>query len=90
MKLNPDSIEAQLLHLPPSERARLAELLLASLDAHGSDVLTPVEQNAVDAAWAAEADRRAAELTSGAVAGVPAADVYAELEAELRAGQTLR
>ena len=90
MKLNPESIEAQLLHLPPSERARLAELLLASLDARDSDVLTPAEQTAVDAAWLAEAERRAADLISGVVAGVPAAEVYAELEAELRKDSAAR
>jgi putative addiction module component (TIGR02574 family) len=84
MKLNPDSLEAQLLHLPPRERARLVELLLARLDATDSDVVTVGEQHEVDAAWAAEADRRYAELAGGDVAGVPAAEVYAELEADLR------
>ena len=87
MKLNPESLEVQLLHLPPSERARLAELLLASLDARDSDVLSAADQQGVDAAWLAEADRRAVELASGEVAGVPAAEVYAELEAELRAAR---
>lgn len=88
MKLNPESLEAQLLHLPPAERARLAELLLASLDATDGDVLSHVQQGEVNRAWATEADRRYAELARGAVAGVPAGDVYAELEAELRAGRT--
>ena len=87
MKLNPEPLEAQLLHLPASERARLAELLLASLDAADSDVLSAVQQHEVDAAWAAEADPRDEELASGAVAGIPAADVYAELEAGLRASR---
>lgn len=88
MKLNPESLEVQLLHLPSAERARLAELLLASLDAADSDVLSATKQGEVDSAWATEADRRYAELARGAVAGIPAADVYAELEAELRAGRT--
>ena len=83
MKLNPDSIEAQLLRLPLRERARLAELLLASLDAAESDVLSAAEQREVDAAWATEADRRYEELAGGIVAGIPAADVYAELKSEL-------
>jgi putative addiction module component (TIGR02574 family) len=87
MKLNPDSIEAKLLHLPPSERARLAELLLASLDAADSDALADSAQAEVDAAWAAEADRRYAELESGAVAGVSAEEVYAEIETELRSSR---
>lgn len=87
VKLNPESIEAQLLHLPPGERARLAELLLASLDAAAADALTDSEQAEIDAAWAAEADRRYAELENGTVAGIPAAEVYAELEAEFSANR---
>ena len=75
MKLNPDSLEAQLLRLPASDRARLAELLLGSLEEPEPDV---------DAAWAAEAERRYAELAAGQVAGIPAEQVFAELEAEFR------
>ena len=85
MKLNPESLDTQLLHLPASERARLAELLLASLDVTTDDEVTGRAQAELDAAWTAEADRRYAELASGEVAGIPAADIYAELEAELRA-----
>ena len=47
-------LEAAVLHLPPRERARLAERLLASLES-----LTPEER---DELWAAEALRRDAEL----------------------------
>ena len=83
MKLDPDSLEVQLLHLPADERARLAELLLASLDVSGSDALSEATQADIEAAWTEEAGRRYAEIESGAVAGIPAAQVYAELEAEL-------
>lgn len=75
MKLNPESLEAQLLQLPASDRARLAELLLGSLDADDDDV---------DAVWADEAERRYGELAAGRVAGIPAEQVFAEVEAELR------
>jgi hypothetical protein len=58
VKLKPDSIETHLLHLPADERARLAELLLASLDTADSDSTDPSNQPELDAAWALEADRR--------------------------------
>jgi putative addiction module component (TIGR02574 family) len=90
LKLNPESLETQLLHLPQSERARLAELLLASLDATEADGLPARAQADLDAAWTAEADRRYAELASGTLAGIPASQVYAELEAELRADRATR
>ena len=68
-----DQLEAQLLTLPPADRARLAELLIASLD---SDVEAgPVA--AVEEAWRLEGERRLAELRAGKVAGVPASQVFA-------------
>ena len=54
MVRTPDSLEAQLLRLPAADRARLAELLLESLDADEGSAL-PAD---ADAAWAAEAERR--------------------------------
>lgn len=74
MKLDHGSLEARLLGLPASDRARLAELLLDSLEGAAADV---------DAAWGDEAERRHAELVSGQVTGVPAAQVFAEADAEL-------
>jgi hypothetical protein len=44
MRRNPDSIEAQLLHLPSCERARLVELLIASFDAADSDVVSAEQE----------------------------------------------
>lgn len=76
MRTAPDSLEAELLRLPTRERARLAELLLASLD-EGAEP-------GVDEAWAEEAERRLAALRSGTVAGLPAAEVHARVEARLR------
>ena len=74
MKLSPDSLEDQLLKLDARDRARLAELLLASLDGSDADV---------EAQWADEAERRLRELRSGVVAGIPADEVFARTRARL-------
>jgi putative addiction module component (TIGR02574 family) len=81
MVRTPDALEAQLLRLPAADRARLAEVLLASLDsdAEAGDAAE------VEAAWAAESERRLAELRAGTVAGVPAADVFAAARRRLGA-----
>ncbi|HLT46544.1 MAG TPA: addiction module protein [Rubricoccaceae bacterium] len=62
-------IEAEVLKLPVHERARLAQLLIASLD----------EDDEIERAWAEEVQRRDEELRSGAVEPVPAEDVFAAL-----------
>ncbi len=72
---NAAAIADQLLALPSPDRARLAELLLASLEDVDPDA---------DALWDQEIDRRSAELASGRVVGIPAADVFAEVERRLR------
>jgi putative addiction module component (TIGR02574 family) len=57
------------LTLPPDERADVAAELLASLD-------EPTENPAeVEAAWAAEIERRARRVLSGESVGEPWADV---------------
>ena len=71
---NPAFLADQLLALPSADRARLAELLLASLE--GVEATAP-------AAWDTELARRAAELEQGHVAGIPAAEVFAEVERRL-------
>jgi len=65
-------LEAEALKLPASERSHLLERLIASLDADPE----------VEAAWEREADRREAELDSGAVAEVPADEAMARLRAK--------
>jgi len=77
MRSAPDSLEAELLRLPTRDRARIAELLLASLDEEA--------EHDVDEAWTAEAERRLSELRAGTVTGVPAADVHERIEARRRA-----
>ena len=76
MRLNSDDLLAELLLLPPQERARLAESLIASLDADPD----------VDIAWQAEIERRVADLETGAVQTVPAAEVFQRLRERLRGG----
>jgi hypothetical protein len=71
---NAELLAAQLLAWPTAERARLAALLLASVEPSESDV---------EAAWDEEIVRRESELDSGAARGIPAADVFAELERRL-------
>lgn len=68
------AIEHEVLSLEPEERAALAETLLASLD-------TPED---IEKAWAAELDRRSADLDSGAVQGIPLEVVMAEVQALLK------
>lgn len=74
-----DTLEAQLLRLPAPDRARLAELLLDSLDPPGAEDDAEIPADEADRLWAAEATRRLDELRAGAVAGVPAAEVFARL-----------
>lgn len=74
-----DTLEAQLLRLPAQDRARLAEVLLDSLDPPGAVGDEAIPADEADRLWAAEATRRLEELRSGAVAGVPAAAVFTRL-----------
>ena len=67
------------LTLPIAERADVAAELLASLDAAEAD--NPAE---VEAAWAAEIERRARRAIDGESAGIPWEDVRQRAEAELR------
>lgn len=61
-------IELQALQLPPKERARLVQHLIASLD----------EDDEIERTWADEAVRRWDTLASGEATAPPVADVLAE------------
>ena len=67
------------LALPLDERADVAAELLASLDE--AEAERPAD---VEAAWAAEIERRARRVMAGESAGVPWEDVRRRAEAELR------
>ena len=68
-----ETLEAQLLQLPPEERAHLARVLIESLD----------DQPELDPSWFEEAERRAAELASGDVEPVPSATALADARRRL-------
>ena len=61
-----EQLESALLKLAASERARLAERLIASLDA----------ESEAQRAWYDEAERRLAKIQGGSVREVPADEVY--------------
>jgi putative addiction module component (TIGR02574 family) len=65
-----DDLLKQVLSLPPSERARLAEQLLESLE-------PPNERNRQ--LWAEEAERRLEAYERGELEAIPAEEVFAKL-----------
>jgi len=67
-------LEAEVLKLTPGERAALAQRLLASLD----------EDADTEDAWAAEVERRIADVESGAVQVIPIAEALARVRAALK------
>lgn len=69
-----EALEAEALQLSAAERARLVERLIASLDADPE----------VEDAWAAEVERRNAEIESGAVSLISGSEALARLKAEFR------
>ena len=71
-----DEVEKQALALPEKDRAILAERLLASLDEG--------EEEGVEEAWAAVAERRYRELREGKVQGRPASEVIDRTRRSLR------
>jgi putative addiction module component (TIGR02574 family) len=71
-----EQMAEQVLKLPRESRAFLAERLLDSLD--------EAEDFTVSEAWRNEVKRRAKEIESGAVTSLPAEEVFANLEEELK------
>jgi putative addiction module component (TIGR02574 family) len=69
-----EQLKGQLERLPSQERAELAHFLLCSLEQEA--------EADVDAAWEAELARRVADIQSGKVVGIPAAQVFDELRAQ--------
>jgi putative addiction module component (TIGR02574 family) len=74
--LDEHQIEAAALNLDSRSRAKLAEKLLKSLDALG--------ESEIEAIWADEAERRSADLDSGAESVVPADEVFRDARSRLR------
>jgi putative addiction module component (TIGR02574 family) len=69
-----EDLLAQLLRLPRTDRARLAEELLASLEEADDDVA---------AAWAPELARRSREVAEGKVQTIPWATARTKILSEL-------
>ena len=67
-------LEAEAMKLTPEERARLADRLLASLS----------DDAAIEEAWAAEVERRIAEIEAGRAPVVPAVEAIARARDALK------
>lgn len=65
-----EELSQRALELPPEERVRLAEKILATV--HEVDA-------EVEAAWDQEIQRRLAEIDNGTAKLIPAEDVFAEV-----------
>lgn len=74
MSMTREEIRAAAMTLDAADREALAEELLLSL--------SEAERESIDAAWAAEADRRAAALDRGAATSRPSDEVVARLRAK--------
>lgn len=68
------AVQAEALKLAPEERVQLADRLIASVFA----------DDAIEQAWAAEVDHRVAEIESGAVELIPAAEAIARARAAIK------
>jgi len=71
MPLSLETLQAEVLRLPPADRAKLLDRLIASLDVDAG----------AEAAWDALADQREQELDAGTAETVPLAVAVARLEA---------
>ena len=69
-----EAVEAAALQLSATERAHLIERLIASLDIDPD----------IEAAWAAEVERRNTEIENGTVSLIPGHEALANLKAEFR------
>jgi putative addiction module component (TIGR02574 family) len=75
-----EQLKAQLAELETKDRAELAHFLLTTLDDEEEDP-------DAERLWEEELVRRGAEIESGAVEGIPAEEVFAQLRERLAAKQ---
>jgi hypothetical protein len=73
MQSNLETLQAEVLRLPPVDRARLLDRLISGLDV----------DDEVEAEWDALADKRDQELRSGVAETVSLETVIARLQAKL-------
>ena len=74
MSTSLEALQAEVLRLSPSDRSRLLERLIVSLDADAE----------VEAEWDAVADARENEVISGAANALPFEEAIARLEARFK------
>jgi len=74
--MSEDTVEKEALALPERERAKLAELLLASLE--------NLPEKDVEALWLSVAERRAAEIDQGKVEMVTPEELDRRVQARLK------
>jgi len=74
MSTSLEAIQAEVMRLSPSDRSRLLERLIVSLDADAE----------VEAEWDVVADAREADVTSGLMTAVPFEEAIARLEARFK------
>jgi putative addiction module component (TIGR02574 family) len=74
METQLERLETEALKLTPGERAALAQRLLESLDVDAE----------IEEAWAAEIERRIADVESGAVQVIPIDEALAQVRSSLR------
>ena len=74
MSIPVEVLELEVLNLPPAERSRLLDRLLASLDPDPD----------WEDAWAKEIDRREAEIAAGRAAWVPGEEAVARIRSQLK------
>ena len=72
-----EQVYEQALSLTADERMELADRLFCSL--------SEAERDRISAAWSEEIDRRVSSIEDGTAKLVPADDVFAEVEASLKA-----
>ena len=69
-----DDVQAQALALSPEERVQLADRLIASV----------FDDHDIEEAWAAEVERRVAEMESGRTKLIPASEVIDRARAAIK------
>ena len=70
-----DDLAQSAFQLPPDQRFTLAQRILASVE--------PLEDARIDKAWVAEMRERMARYDSGETQGIPAGDVFSEIDRRL-------
>lgn len=76
MAVTIEQLAEQAMSLPPESRARLADLLVESLDANAP--------GPIDYLWLAEAKRRRDEVRSGRVRSIPGEEALQDVRNSIR------